>query len=152
MTFEPTDQEDVWFGVLGLRELVVAAMERELEAAHDLSLAAFVILLALIKHPETLSINNLVPLVPIVSRSQISRIVDALEQRGLVKRSVSSSDARIRFVVITSTGQRLVAKARVTADESSASAMSGLGAADLRLLRKVSSAVMGSIARGTPHA
>lgn len=145
MTFVPTEEEEIWFAVLGLREILVATMERELEAAHDLSLAAFVILLALVKHPEQLSINDLVPLVPIVSRSQISRIVDSLAERDLVVRSTSPNDARIRFVAITTTGQRLVTKARATADRSSARALSSLDARDRVQLRRL----WGHVSRGS---
>jgi DNA-binding MarR family transcriptional regulator len=137
MVFTPTDAEEEWFGLLGARERVVAAMERELHDRHDLSMAALVILLALVKHEEELAMTDLVPLVAIVSRSQVSRIVDGLEARGLVKRNVDQFDARIRRATITTAGLRLLAAARKTADNASQEALTALSAGDHAALRRL---------------
>jgi DNA-binding MarR family transcriptional regulator len=113
MDFEPSEAEQLWFAVLGAREVVFSAMDSALVAKHDLSVAAFVVLLGLRKHGE-LSMNELAPLVPIVSRSQVSRLVDALADRGLVERSVRT-DARVRVVGLTKGGLKTVESARLTA-------------------------------------
>jgi DNA-binding MarR family transcriptional regulator len=113
MDFEPSEAEQLWFALLGAREVVFSAMESALVARHDLSVAAFVVLLGLRKHGE-LSMNELAPLVPIVSRSQVSRLVDGLADRSLVERSVRT-DARVRVVGLTKSGLKTVESARVTA-------------------------------------
>lgn len=41
-----------------------------------------------------------------VSEAAISRMIDVLEQDGLVKKEISKSDRRIRFLSLTSDGQK----------------------------------------------
>jgi DNA-binding MarR family transcriptional regulator len=128
--FTPTPAEEEWFSILALREVVVQAMEADLEARHELSLASLVILLALVKHGNDLSIGELTPLVAVVSRSQVSRLVDSLHERGLVERTPDPIDARIRRVSITSAGTKTLTAARRTASSASTKALAALTPTD----------------------
>jgi DNA-binding MarR family transcriptional regulator len=137
MTFHATSDEETWFGLLLARELVVNAMSLQLEQDHDLSLPAFIVLMSLAKHDESLSIGELVPLVGIVSRSQVSRLVDRLEERSLVSRVESVDDARVRTVRITTSGHRLLSSARATAVGASSEVLGKVTAADRTALRRM---------------
>jgi DNA-binding MarR family transcriptional regulator len=137
MTFMPSTDEETWFGLLLSRELVVTAMSERLEQNHDLSLPAFIVLMSLAKHAESLSIGELVPHVGLVSRSQVSRLVDRLEERGLVNRVDSTIDARVRTVRITASGTRLLTAARATAASASNDVLVNVSAADRASLRRM---------------
>jgi DNA-binding MarR family transcriptional regulator len=135
--FTPTPAEEEWFSILAVRELVVQAIETELETRHELSLASLVILLALVKHGNDLSIGELTPLVAVVSRSQVSRLVDALHERGLVERTSDKLDARIRRVSITSAGLRTLTAARSTASAASTKVLAPLAETDHQHLTNI---------------
>jgi DNA-binding MarR family transcriptional regulator len=135
MEFEPSEAEQIWFAVLGAREMVFSAMDAALVVKHDLSVASFVVLLGLRKH-GSLSMNELAPLVPIVSRSQVSRLVDGLADRGLVERSVRP-DARVRVVGLTKSGLRMVEAARVTASGAAMQVLEPVSAKTLSSVREL---------------
>jgi DNA-binding MarR family transcriptional regulator len=137
VAFSPTDEEAVWFAVLGIREMAVVGMERELSTLHDLSLASLVILLALAKHGDQLTVGELSPMVAVVSRSQVSRLVDALDERGLVARSSDDIDGRIRRVSLTPAGRKLLTAARRTAGQASSQALDRLSNTDRDAMRRI---------------
>lgn len=135
--FEASPTEELWFGLLAVREQLVGALDAELRARHDLPLPAFAVLLALTKHPEPLAVSALAPLVALVSRSQVSRLVDTLDARGLVERTRAAGDARVHAVAITDAGREVARDGRRRADEVVQRMLVGrLPAGELRVLRR----------------
>lgn len=116
MDFEPTPEEEIWFGLLTVREQVVGALDARLRAEQDLPLSAFAVLVALSKHPGPMAVSTLAPLVGLVSRSQVSRLVDLLAGRGLVERARGGPDARVHAVAATEAGLAAVTAGRRCAD------------------------------------
>lgn len=75
---------------------------------HNLSLSAFNILGILLRiQNDGLALSELSELL-IVSRANITGLVDCLEQRGLVERILPATDRRLRLAKITSAGETLV--------------------------------------------
>jgi DNA-binding MarR family transcriptional regulator len=127
--FSATDDEELWFAMVGLRELVVASMETALDRNHGLSFPGFVVLLTLVKHGDGLTVGEVAALVGIVSRSQVSRLVDSMADQGLVVKHLHAEDGRARAVTLTSAGRSTVAAARRTASKA---AMRTIGPLDQR--------------------
>ncbi len=137
MEFAPSPTEELWFGLLAVREQLVGALDARLRAAQDLPLSAFAVLITLVKHSEPTAVSALAPQVALVSRSQVSRLVDTLAARGLVARTRGGSDARVHAVVITDAGRAAVAAGRRQADEVVRELLvDRLPEADVRTLRR----------------
>jgi DNA-binding MarR family transcriptional regulator len=68
--------------------------------------------------------------------SNVTGIIDRLEQRGLVERRPSPGDRRVTLIVLTDDGERLQRKIEKVMDEPPAW-LAGLGAADQRALRDI---------------
>jgi len=87
----------VWMNLLQVNQVIQNALEQRLEESADLSLAEFEVLARLSSAPERrlkmIDIANLL----LVSKSGITRIVDRLEQAGLVKREVPPENRRIVY-------------------------------------------------------
>jgi DNA-binding MarR family transcriptional regulator len=95
-----------------------AALTRELDAQlareHKLPLSSYEVLLFLADAPEgRMRMSDLAESV-LLSRSGLTRLVDRLEQQGLLKRERCESDARGLFAEITPEGRRLFDAARRT--------------------------------------
>ena len=82
-------------------------LARELQA-YDLSPSAFNVLLILRHHGPSGCPMSVVSELMIVSRANITGLVDALESRGLVTRTQSESDRRCRTAAITRAGTTLL--------------------------------------------
>ena len=138
MEFEPSPAEEVWFGLLAVREQVVGALDARLRAEQDLPLSAFAVLVTLAKHPGPMAVSALAPLVGLVSRSQVSRLVDSLAARGLVERAASDTDARVHAVAVTDAGLAAVAAGRRHADDVIRQlVLTRLPESDVRALRRI---------------
>jgi DNA-binding MarR family transcriptional regulator len=134
---EPTPTQELWFGLLAVREQLVDALDEQLRGRHELPLSAFVVLVTLVKHDEPVAVSTLAPLVSLVSRSQVSRLVDALSARGLVERTRGTRDGRVHAVRITDAGRVLAADGLRCADEvAERLVVARLPAVDVRALRR----------------
>ena len=67
----------------------------------------------------------------------LSRIVDRLEESGLVKRVADPTDRRAWRLHVTSQAQPLIEKLRRVADEMIAEAFAGIDAKDIEITRQV---------------
>jgi MarR family transcriptional regulator for hemolysin len=67
----------------------------------------------------------------------LSRIIDRLEEAGLVERAADPSDRRAWRLHITAKAKPVVAKLRAIADEMSAEAFGGIDAKDIETTRRV---------------
>lgn len=103
-----------WSGLLRTRERLVHELDRELEQAHGVSLAEYDVLVQLDAAGERgLRMAELAEAV-LLTRSGLTRLVDRLEQQGLVERSRCPSDARGMHATLTSAGSARLADARAT--------------------------------------
>lgn len=103
---------DAWIGFLETHKRLIRALDAELEAEHGLSLSALEVLGRLAAAPErSLRLSALADGCGL-SLSRISRIIDALQVRGLVKRGEVAGDARAVNAHLTSAGLRLVRRAQ----------------------------------------
>ncbi len=103
-----------WRGMLKVHSALVKALDAELEAAHNLPLSSYEVLIYLRVAPEKrLRMAELADRT-LLSRSGMTRLVDRLERDGLLRRDTCSSDARGCFAVLTERGEEVLAGARAT--------------------------------------
>ena len=92
---------------------LAARVDRELARVHGLPLSWFEVMLWLNYQQEPVAASDL-GAKTMLSRSQVSRVVDALAGRGLVSRTPSASDARSVRIELTGQGRALFAEADAT--------------------------------------
>lgn len=73
--------------------------------------------------------------------SQIVALIDSLESQGLVERRLNPADRRMRQIVATTRGRKLLTKARAAVDESTARTLGALSADQQDQLRELLLAV-----------
>lgn len=94
-----------WRSFLRAHAQVSRLLETELLAEHDLSLAAYDVLVQLVEAPGTrLRMTELAERV-LLSRSGLTRLVDRLERDSLVERIAVPNDARGTFALLTAAGR-----------------------------------------------
>lgn len=103
---------DAWIGLLETHKQLVRALDGELEAEHGLTLSGLEALARLAAADgHHLRLSDLAEECGL-SLSRISRIIDALQERGLVQRRGVDSDARAVHAHLTQSGLRLVKAAQ----------------------------------------
>jgi DNA-binding MarR family transcriptional regulator len=89
---------------LRAHRVVVEALERKLQSEAGLSLAQMEVLARLAQSPERkLRMTDLTRLLQI-SKSGVTRLIDRLEEGGLVARDSSPSDRRLTYACLTDRG------------------------------------------------
>jgi len=94
-----------WSALLRVHAAVVRVLDAELQAAHNLPLTWYDVLLELNAAPEKQLTMSQLGKVAVVSRSRVSRVVDELVQAGLVERVPNPADRRSAFARITPAGR-----------------------------------------------
>jgi DNA-binding MarR family transcriptional regulator len=103
-----------WAALLKVHAALVPMLDHELERAHRLPLSWYDVLLELNAAPgRRLTMTDLGDRV-VLSRTRVSRIVDALAEAGLVAREANPEDRRSAFALITSDGRRRLRAAAPT--------------------------------------
>jgi DNA-binding MarR family transcriptional regulator len=103
-----------WRELLARHARITAALERELQRKHHLSVTEFEALQRLAEdHVDGCRLQQLVDDVHI-SQSALSRLVGRLADEGLVERRSCSEDRRGVFACITEAGRRRLAEAEPT--------------------------------------
>jgi DNA-binding MarR family transcriptional regulator len=103
---------DAWIGLLETHKRLTRALDGELEAEHGVTLSSLEVLGRLASVPDQrLRLSRLATACGL-SLSRISRIMDALEARGLVTRGAVTGDARAVEGRLTETGLELVRRAQ----------------------------------------
>ena len=103
-----------WRGLLRVHTALVRELDTELDAAHELPLSSYDVLIYLQSAPDKrLRMAELADSV-LLSRSGVTRLVDRLEREGLLVRDTCTSDGRGCFAVLTDAGEDLLARARPT--------------------------------------
>src|SRR4051794_35957418 len=96
--------EEAWGALLRVHAALVPILDRELQAAHRLSLAWYDVLLELNSAPDRrLRMSELGERVTL-SRTRVSRLVDELTAAGLVARQANPDDRRSAFAAMTAAG------------------------------------------------
>jgi DNA-binding MarR family transcriptional regulator len=105
---------DAWAGFLRAHAGLVRELDRQLETAHGLPLTQYEVLLHLEDAPgHRLRMSELARSV-LLSQSGVTRLVDRLQQRGLVVRERCPEDRRVLYARLTSEGADALAEARPT--------------------------------------
>ena len=105
---------DAWIGLLETHKRLTRALDAELEAEHGLSLSAVEALARLAGAEERRLRLSALATACGLSLSRVSRIVDALEGRGLVQRRSLESDGRAVEAHLTDAGLQLVRAAQAS--------------------------------------
>lgn len=106
-----SDELAVWAGFLATHSRVTAELDGALQREHGLTIREFEVLLKLAgRHGGGLRLSDLA-LVVYLTPSGLSRQVDRMESRGLVRRSPDGADQRARCVSITRAGSQLLRRA-----------------------------------------
>ena len=105
---------DAWRGLIEVTSRLLAVLDDELTETHGLSLADYEVLLHLASAPnERMRMTELADRV-LVSRSGLTRRVDGLERRDLVRRETCPSDRRGANAVLTAAGRKALEQAAPT--------------------------------------
>jgi DNA-binding MarR family transcriptional regulator len=103
-----------WRGMLRAHAALTKALDADLDAAHDLPLSSYEVLLYLDDADDgRMRMRDLAASV-ILSRSGLTRLADRLEREGLIRRESCPSDARGSYAVLTPAGAEKLAAARAT--------------------------------------
>ena len=105
---------DAWRALIETTSRLLAVLDDELNHSHGLSLADYEVLLHLAAAPdERMRMTELADRV-LVSRSGLTRRVDGLERRKLVRREACPSDRRGANAVLTKEGRKALERAAPT--------------------------------------
>jgi DNA-binding MarR family transcriptional regulator len=133
------EQLAAWRAFLRAHASITRALEAELEAEQDLSLASYDVLVQLAEAPDRrLRMTELADAV-LLSRSGVTRLVDRLEKSGLVARCRVASDGRGVAARLTEAGlDRLRTASRTHLRGVGQHFVNRLDEADLRTLERIS--------------
>jgi DNA-binding MarR family transcriptional regulator len=105
---------DAWIGLLQTHRQLTHALDAELEAEHGLALSGLELLARVAASPDRWLRLSMLASQTGLRLSRVSRIVDALEDRGLLARRACPSDARAINAHLTPAGSELLAAAERT--------------------------------------
>jgi DNA-binding MarR family transcriptional regulator len=103
-----------WQALLHSYHQVIRKLDRELRDEHDLPLAAYDVLLRLARAPgRAMRMSDLAERV-MLSPSGLTRLVDRLSSKGLVRRQTDPRDARVALACLTEQGLKQLRRAART--------------------------------------
>ena len=97
---------DAWRGVLFAHGKVIREIENYLQFEHDLALSWFDVLSRLFSAPDNRLRMSELSGTALFTRSGLTRLVDRIEEAGMVRRERIAGDRRGVSVVLTLTGQK----------------------------------------------
>jgi DNA-binding MarR family transcriptional regulator len=103
-----------WIGLLETHKRLTRELDAELEAAHGLNISSLELLSRLAMADERMLRLSTLADAAGLSLSRVSRILDALERRGLVERRADEGDARAKRAWLTPQGFELLQAAQKT--------------------------------------
>jgi DNA-binding MarR family transcriptional regulator len=113
-----------WRALAALHAKIEDKLERALQAAHELSVREYGVLLTLSQQDvHHLRMNQLADAV-VLSQSATTRLVSRLEDRGLLRRYLCPTDRRGIYTEVTEAGFALLAAARPVNDDALDKALS----------------------------
>lgn len=111
-----TPRDHAFYGLVWAGSTLSARVDQALARRHDLPLSWFEVMLWLHGQKEPVAASDL-GAKTLLSRSQVSRVADSLQARGLVERIPSPTDARSVRIALTDAGRRAFAEADATRRE-----------------------------------
>ncbi len=103
-----------WRTIAALHGLIESALERELQSAHDLSVVEFSVLDALSRQDGWHMRMQQLARATALSSSATTRLVNRLEDRGLLTRVLCAEDRRGIYTELTEAGRKQYDAARPT--------------------------------------
>ncbi|MER6390021.1 MarR family transcriptional regulator [Streptomyces sp. NPDC001523] len=116
-----TPRDHAFYGLVWAGTTLTARVDQALTRRHDLPLSWFEVMLWLHAQQEPVASSELGART-LLSRSQVSRVADSLQARGLVERIPSPTDARSVRIALTDAGRRAFLEADATRREALAEA------------------------------
>jgi DNA-binding MarR family transcriptional regulator len=114
LKYLPPAREAAWLGLLRAHAELTRGLDAALSSRHRLTLSAYEVLSRLAHADDGhLRMSDLAERTQL-SLSRVSRVIDALEQRGLAARRSCPGDSRVVHATITPSGRGLVAEAQET--------------------------------------
>ncbi|WP_329195388.1 MULTISPECIES: MarR family winged helix-turn-helix transcriptional regulator [unclassified Streptomyces] len=113
---EFTPRDHAFYGLVWAGSTLSARVDQALARRHDLPLSWFEVMLWLRAQKEPVAASEL-GAVTLLSRSQVSRVADSLQARGLIERIPSPTDARSVRIALTPAGHRAFEEADATRRE-----------------------------------
>jgi DNA-binding MarR family transcriptional regulator len=110
---EISGRDHAFYGIVWAGTTLTTRVDHALVRAHDLPLSWFEVMLWLHAQREPVAPSAL-GAKTLLSRSQVSRVVDALQARGLIERVPSPADARSVRIALTHDGRRTFGEADAT--------------------------------------
>lgn len=101
-----------WRGLIRLRETVMREVDRRLRREGLVSLADYGVLITLVTEPTLGLRMSELGVRRMLTPSGITRVVDRLEERGLVRREPDPSDGRAAVAVLTRPGLEALRRAQ----------------------------------------
>jgi len=102
-----------WRGLIRLRQTAMREIDRRLRAAGEITLADYGVLITLVSAPEMRLRMSDLSIQRNLSPSGMTRVVAALEDRGLVRREPDPADGRGSLAALTRTGLEALRRAQV---------------------------------------
>ena len=112
-----------WRTLAALHGLIETALERDLQAGHELSVVEYTVLDALSRQDGWHMRMQQLARAAALSGSATTRLVNRLEDRGLLTRILCREDRRGIYTELTDKGSELLAAARPTHDRALAAAL-----------------------------
>lgn len=109
-------RDRAFYGLVWAGSTLSARVDQALARRHDLPLSWFEVMLWLQAQPGPVAASDLGAMT-LLSRSQVSRVADSLQARGLIERKPSPTDARSVCIALTEAGRRAFAEADATRRE-----------------------------------
>ena len=108
------DELRAWQALLHAYHDVIRTLDRELREEHDLTLASYDVLVRLARAPKrSLRMTELAQRV-LITPSGVTRMVDGLADRGLVRRRQARDDGRVALATLTAAGLKTIREASRT--------------------------------------
>src|SRR3954468_19248429 len=114
LKYLPPAREAAWIGLLQAHSELTRGLDAQLVAAHGLTLSAYDVLSRLAHAEDGHLRMSMLAERSQLSLSRVSRVIDALEDRGLVARRSCPGDSRVVHATITEAGRTKVAEAQET--------------------------------------
>jgi DNA-binding MarR family transcriptional regulator len=108
-----TEEFRAWRGLLRLREVVMRDIDRRLRRAGHVSLDDYGILITLVTAPRMRLRMSDLGARRMLTPSGITRVVNRLEEQGLVRRDPDPSDGRASLAILTRDGLAALRRAQV---------------------------------------
>jgi DNA-binding MarR family transcriptional regulator len=107
-------REAAWLGLLQAHAELTRALDHALHARHGLSLSAYEVLSRL-AHADggALRMSQLAERTQL-SLSRVSRVIDQLQERGVVERRSCDTDSRVVYAALAPEGRSRIAEAQET--------------------------------------